>query len=118
MDKGMFVSDDVTGRPPTTHEGMLWVGSQNRLEAAVRSLLEVKFEFVHALKVKGNASFTAIYFEAQLVLPSRCEPRPFDTTDCSILKSRHAKCSIIYINWDYHRTVRRSSLSNKRFQQA
>src|ERR1041385_354163 len=118
MHKGMFVSDDVTGRPPTTHKGMLWVSRQNRLEAAVRTLFEVKFEFVHALEIKRNASFTAIYFEAQLVLPSRCEPRPFDTADCSILKSRHTKCSIIYINWDYRRAVRRSSLSNKRLQQA
>src|ERR1051325_1677799 len=107
MHKGMLVSDDVTGRPPTPHKGMLWVSRQNRLEAAVRSLFNVQFEFVHALEVKGNASFTAIYFEAQLVLPSRCKPRPFNTADCSILKSRHAKRSIIYINWDFHRGVRR-----------
>src|SRR5260370_15750131 len=79
MHKRMFVADDVSGRPPGAHVGVLGLRHHNRPIALLCVVLRAieKFEFIHPLELEGQASPTAVHLKRVVVLAPAADPRRF-----------------------------------------
>ncbi len=85
----MFVSDDVTWRPPGTGIGLRGFGHEDIAESAgvggVGS--RVKLEAVHVLEVEGKGTFATVDFECDVVFAPVCKAGGFEIGNGAVGKS-------------------------------
>ena len=75
--EGVFVTDDVSRRPPGSGVGMHALGHNDVAETAlVFGVLRIEIlQPVHVLKIKGERTLAAVDLEGDVILPALGEPR-------------------------------------------
>ena len=77
---------------------MAGIGGENGAEAALRTLLEVELECVHALQVEGQAAAFAVDLETVLVLAARREAGGLDAPDGTVLEAQQRQRGVIHVH--------------------
>ena len=75
-------ADDVTGRPPVTHERVLGLGDEHTGEV----LLVRDLELVEPLDVEGDRPLRAVHLEGVVVDPAAGETRGLERADGAALE--------------------------------
>src|SRR5215218_5758098 len=100
MDEGVFVTEDVSWRPPGTGVGMVRFRHVHRTEALHVGVVfgEEHLELVHPLQVEGHATLRAVDLEGVLVPAARGETRGLERAHRPVLEARQEGRSVVHSN--------------------
>ena len=91
----VFVADRMPRRPPVTGVGMAGFGDEDRAEApdVLGIVPRVKLQFIHPLKVEGEAAIAAVDLEAVAILAAGGEAGGLEGADRAVGKPHvHQGC--------------------------
>src|SRR5215208_5269811 len=100
MDEGVFVTEDVSWRPPGTGVGMVWFRHVHRTEALHIGVVfgEEHLELVHPLQVESHAALRAVDLEGVLVSAASGKAAGLERPYSTVLEARQEGRGVVHRN--------------------